>query len=261
MIGNEIQVRVLGKEAVEAAGQAVYPPYILFPYRLAIVTMGIVAAYIWSLFPAPLTEHRELRRCLARSTMSLAKFHLVARETVDTCFFRNKDERDNLGASNELIKAQSIHFSSFQQSTAVAKGYLKYLDWEFLGRHLISKGSASQILDLTGKIMNQLCLSETISRSVVHLQQPQGRPNSNEADNDAVIRPHLCPTGITSRILDLSNALIEGQVLAPELNDLRVPDIVEFLRLNCSSNERFAAAALIHAANWYMIQDLAALTK
>ena len=91
-----------------------------------------------------------------------------------------------------------------------------------------------------------------------------GRPagtQEEESQNEAILRPHLSPTGITSRLVDLSNALAQGNFLAPDLTDVTIPDIVDFLELGCSSNEFSAAAALVHAANWYMIQDLSALTK
>lgn len=261
MVGNELQVRELGAEAVEAADEAVYPPYVLFPYRLAVVTLGIVAAYVWTLVPVPMTEHRELRRCLARSTLSLAKLHLAVRETVQTCFFdRDKSSHRCQDSSGLLDRATSAHFSDYQQSSNAAKALLKFLDWEFLERKLISKSAAQEMLASTERIANQMNLVASVARSVSAFRRPPGT-QQKEMDNEKLLAPHLFLTGITPRLLDLSNALDRGNKLSPDLTDVPIADIVELLDLECSSNEFAAAAALIHAANWYMVQDLSALTE
>lgn len=261
MVGNELQVRRLGEVAVELAGQAVYPPYVLFPYRLAVVTLGIIVAYIWTLLPVPLTEHRELRLCLANSTMSLAKLHLAIRETVQTCFFgHGKGASIPESSSSELLRARRTHFSSYQQSSNAAESLLKFLDWEFLERKLISKSAAQEILASTERIANQMNLIASVSASISTFSRPQGT-QQEEIENEKLLTPHLSPIGITARLMDLSNALARGNVLPPDLYGVPIPDIIDFLDLDCSSNEFSAAAALVHAANWYMIQELSALTE
>ena len=44
IVGYELQVRVLGVVASTSNGQPAYPLYILAPYRLAAVTLGISVA-------------------------------------------------------------------------------------------------------------------------------------------------------------------------------------------------------------------------
>jgi hypothetical protein len=40
-----------------------------------------------------------------------------------------------------------------------------------------------------------------------------------------------------------------------------MPDIVEFLEMECEDTELRAAATMTHAAHWYMIQDISVLTR
>ena len=56
IIGYELEVRVLGVAAATANGQPAYPTYVLAPYRLACVTGGLFVAYIWTIFPYPVSE-------------------------------------------------------------------------------------------------------------------------------------------------------------------------------------------------------------
>ncbi|KAG4438513.1 hypothetical protein IFR05_005987 [Cadophora sp. M221] len=83
IIGYELQVRVIGLEAATATGQPYYPTYKLAPYRLLTVGAGVVVAYIWTIFPVPITEASVLRRDLGGSLFMLAKYLSSVTATVD----------------------------------------------------------------------------------------------------------------------------------------------------------------------------------
>lgn len=82
IIGYELQVRKIGVAVSETNGQAVYPIYVLAPYRLATVCAGLFVAWIWTIFPFPISEHSELRRHLGSSLYLLANYYSVVSETV-----------------------------------------------------------------------------------------------------------------------------------------------------------------------------------
>ena len=77
-----MQVRVLGLKIATSNGQPAYPVYILAPYRLATVTAGILVAYIWTIFPFPVSESTELRKDLAVSLNLMSAFYENVHETV-----------------------------------------------------------------------------------------------------------------------------------------------------------------------------------
>ncbi|PNS19552.1 hypothetical protein CAC42_7396 [Sphaceloma murrayae] len=82
IIGYELQTRKIGIQLSESNGQAYYPIYELAPYRLATVCAGIFVAWIWTIFPWPISEHSELRRDLGASLYLLANYCSVVDSTV-----------------------------------------------------------------------------------------------------------------------------------------------------------------------------------
>ncbi|KAI7092928.1 hypothetical protein KC352_g40066, partial [Hortaea werneckii] len=84
ILGYELQVRQIGVEVATSNGQAYYPIYILAPIRLATVCGGLFLAWIWTVFPYPITEHSQLRQGLGRSLYLLANYYSVVHESVRT---------------------------------------------------------------------------------------------------------------------------------------------------------------------------------
>lgn len=82
ILGYELQVRQIGIQVAESNGQAYYPVYILAPIRLATVSGGLFLAWIWTVFPFPISEHSQLRQNLGRSLYLLANYYSVMHETV-----------------------------------------------------------------------------------------------------------------------------------------------------------------------------------
>ncbi|KAK3069449.1 hypothetical protein LTR53_012208 [Teratosphaeriaceae sp. CCFEE 6253] len=57
ILGYELQVRKVGIQVATSNGQAYFPIYELAPIRLATVSGGLFLAWIWTIFPFPITEH------------------------------------------------------------------------------------------------------------------------------------------------------------------------------------------------------------
>jgi hypothetical protein len=83
LVGYELQVRVIGIPRAISTGQPYYPVYELAPYRLLTVGAGSLIAYIWTIFPVPITEGSILRRDLGRSLFLLAKYLSSVTATID----------------------------------------------------------------------------------------------------------------------------------------------------------------------------------
>jgi hypothetical protein len=84
IVGYELQVKVLGVAASESNGQPAYPTYLLAPYRLATVAGGLFVAWIWTIFPFPISEGSELRRDLGASLYMLANYSSLVHEIVQS---------------------------------------------------------------------------------------------------------------------------------------------------------------------------------
>ena len=84
LTGYELQVRKIGVELAESNGQRYYPVYELGPIRLLTVIAGLFVAWVFTVFPYPITEHSQLRRNLGSTLYLLANFYSVVHETVQT---------------------------------------------------------------------------------------------------------------------------------------------------------------------------------
>jgi hypothetical protein len=103
--GNELQVRVLGTAQYTATGQPYYPVYELAPYRLLVVGGGCLVAYIWTIFPVPITEGSVLRRDLGGSLFLLAKYVSSVTSSVDQRLLEKEGDISlSLSLSRQLEK-------------------------------------------------------------------------------------------------------------------------------------------------------------
>ncbi|KAL2131186.1 hypothetical protein VTI74DRAFT_5434 [Chaetomium olivicolor] len=82
IIGYELQVIMIGRAASERTGQPFYPTYLLAPYRVACVAGGSLVAFIWTIFPSPLTDRTWLRRDLSATLYLLANYFGVIGSTL-----------------------------------------------------------------------------------------------------------------------------------------------------------------------------------
>ncbi|KAI1871436.1 uncharacterized protein JN550_004430 [Neoarthrinium moseri] len=82
IIGYELQVLKIGVKVSESNNQPYYPIYEFAPYRLATVAGGCLVAFIWTIFPSPITDRTWLRRDLAATMYLLAHYLAAINETL-----------------------------------------------------------------------------------------------------------------------------------------------------------------------------------
>lgn len=83
IVGYELQVDVIGQTVAASNGQPVYSIYILAPYRLATVVIGLGVAFIWTVFPYPITTRGALRKDIGSTLYILANFYSCVHTTLD----------------------------------------------------------------------------------------------------------------------------------------------------------------------------------
>jgi hypothetical protein len=131
ILGYELQVRVLGIPRATATGQPYYPLYELAPYRLLTVAAGSFIAYIWTVFPVPITEGSILRRDLGKSLFLLAKYLSAVTVTVDQRI--QNEEGDLRIKSSPGRQLQKMREQLLDQQIALINSMRQNLidmDWE-----------------------------------------------------------------------------------------------------------------------------------
>ncbi|KAI0396932.1 hypothetical protein F5Y17DRAFT_417375 [Xylariaceae sp. FL0594] len=131
IIGYELQVIKIGVARSEATGQPYYPIYILGPYRLAIVAGGCLVAFIWTIFPSPVTERTWLRRDLAATLYLLANYSSVIHETLRSKMKGTGGDRSVKGTpAHQLAKHRRRLFGKLMLLLPSLKQHADFQRWE-----------------------------------------------------------------------------------------------------------------------------------
>ena len=131
IIGYELGVRKLGVKEATTNGQKYLPIYELAPYRLATVVGGLAVAFIWTIFPYPITEHSALRMDLGKAMYLSANFYSVIHETVNGRIRRDEgDLTDKQSPGYRLQKVRTKIFSKTSLVLTSLREHLTFLGWE-----------------------------------------------------------------------------------------------------------------------------------
>jgi hypothetical protein len=124
-LGYELQVRVIGEKVATATGQAFYPIYELAPYRLLTVAGGVLIAFIWTIFPVPITSSSVLRRDLGASLFLLANHVSVVTASVE-----QRVRGEGAAHGKRLEKARNNVLRKQLALLAAMRMNLGYMAWE-----------------------------------------------------------------------------------------------------------------------------------
>lgn len=91
--------------------------YILAPYRLATVAAGIFVAFIWTLFPFPISESTELRKDLDASMYLMGLYYHIGHETIKSVI------KDTSGD----VKVKGTHASHLESARRTVFSKLVFL--------------------------------------------------------------------------------------------------------------------------------------
>lgn len=255
MIGNELQILQMKKLDIPIVGQADYPPYIIFPYRLAVVALGVVTGYFWTLFPYPLSEHSELRHEISKAMYVLANYSICVHQSVAASLHgKGGDVLDPSSLAFHLQATRRRIFRKFQSLTLSTSGYFPFLDWEFSLGGRFPRKSYQELLATLQRIGNYLTTTNYASLSLEAL--PTGWKQSSGGALE-----HVLPSGVTTRMVILHSALGLAHPLPPELGELKIPNLSEFLNRGIAADEGFATIALIRSVNWFTVRDINRLTE
>lgn len=251
IIGYELQVREIGIEASERSGQPYYPYVTLFvcpsplrispltkrsiytfaPYRLATVVVGCLVAFIWTVFPSPLTDRAWLRRDLAATLFLLANYFGAITESINLSVHdgRAGDPEIKGTPANRLAKHRKRLYNKLMLLLPSLLEHAEFQRWEPSVGGAFPRKAYLDIIKRATRINSYLALvSQTVG---AHRPKPpadsgseDGSGSSESGDESWIealgsLLTKVSPTQhrIVSALSLLSSSLDSGHALPPYL--------------------------------------------
>lgn len=269
IIGYELQVRKIGIAIAESNGQAYYPIYILAPIRLATVSGGLFLAWIWTVFPFPITEHAMLRQNLGRSLYLLANYYSVMHETVRARLRGGEGDvssKDSPGY--KLDKARTKVFSKCSMLLAGLRAQAGFVKFDIPVGGKFPREQYQKLIGLMQSTLDFMALVSLASAAFPELQQLDNREHSSEwlshfrkligqANN-------VTSESITTLLSLLSASVTSGSPLPPYLHVPEPYQLVQrldemdkdILSVRHIAEPGYSSFAVIQLATRCMIDDL-----
>ncbi|KAK3708565.1 hypothetical protein LTR37_011460 [Vermiconidia calcicola] len=225
ILGYELQVRKLGVQVATSNGQAFYPVWELGLIRVATVAGGLFLAWIWTIFPYPITEHSQLRQNLGSTLYFVANYYSVVHETVQIRL---------AGAQGDpLLKDSPVHQLEKARRTIYVKcqtllsglrtqaGFVKY-DIPVGGKFPLAR--YTEVIQNLQNVLNFMSLVSVASSSFTELDR-RGRDQSSSEwlynFRKIIGDANLTSQSVTTLLSLLSASVTSGNPLPPYL---RIPE-------------------------------------
>jgi len=268
IIGYELQVEKIGVVLSTSNYQAYYPIYVLAPYRLACVAGGLFVAFIWTIFPYPISEHSEIRKDLGAGLFSLANFYAIVHETVGARIRGDEgDPADKCSPGRRLEKARlDVYGRQVQlvQNLKVNSGFQK---WSVsVGGKFPHEVYAALIAE-TENVLNWAALISFASSAFI---MDSVESTSWQADFRRLLGSVSTTShDVTSRLCILSNSLSNGIPLPPYMKPLEPYALLmdlqnidkDILGISHIAEPGYAAFAVMQIATRSLVYDLNKLTE
>ncbi|KAK5738191.1 hypothetical protein LTR17_006221 [Elasticomyces elasticus] len=226
ILGYELQVRKVGVQVAVSNGQAYFPIYELAPIRLATVCGGLFLAWIWTIFPYPITEHSQLRQNLGRTLYLLANYYSIMHETVRARLRGSDGSWTTKGSPTyELDKSRHKIFlkcSSILTGLRAQSGFVKF-DIPIGGP--FPRRQYQEIIALMQSTLNYMALVSLASTTFTELQEKEAKNEHNSEwlrnFRKLVSQANVTSEAVTTLLSLLSASVSSGSPLPPYL---RVPE-------------------------------------
>ncbi|OQO12602.1 hypothetical protein B0A48_02064 [Cryoendolithus antarcticus] len=219
IIGYELQTKAIGIAASESNGQPFYPTYLLAPYRLATVAAGLLVAWVWTIFPYPVSENSELRKDLGASMYLLANFATLAREMIKsrlkdgtgdetvkgTHGYRLEKSRNEVFTKNLMLLNEMRMNSAFSKFNFSVGGKFPHEEYQ-------------AIIECVQRILNYHSLMIYASQTLSSADAPDFERSAWSQDFRRLLTSvSTTANQVTSTLSLLSSSLSNGQPLPPYL--------------------------------------------
>ncbi|KAK5079207.1 hypothetical protein LTR64_002373 [Lithohypha guttulata] len=277
IIGYELQVERIGIQVAESNGQEAYAIYVLAPYRLATVVIGIGVAFIWTYFPYPITTHGALRQDVGATLYILANFYSCVHTTLEARLKMGPAIHD-LAPNHPINKLDKARTKTFGKVLLMLTGLRNHSNFARFEPPFGGRFPRETYTELTNSIRNVFTYLALITySSQAYIRTPQGS-NQEEIDEENEwldeFRSFAADTKITSHEITtnlclLSAAITNEQPLPPYLRSPRPfatgpkMDGVDpsILGVQHFAHPCYAAFAVGEVASAFVTAEMAKITK
>lgn len=193
--------------------------YELAPYRLACVAGGSFVAFIWTVFPYPLTDSSWLRKDLGSTMYLLANYYSITNATIGARLHRqegNMDDKHSPG--RQLEKVRRKIFGKLLLMLPSLQQHSDWQKWEVSIGGRFPRESYEAIIHRLTNILRYLSIMVYATESW-RAGIPSTRPNQDRVwlDDVAKLLDTVDPTThtITSILTLLSASVTQGSALPP----------------------------------------------
>ncbi|GAM88916.1 hypothetical protein ANO11243_069500 [Dothideomycetidae sp. 11243] len=276
IIGYGIQTAKVGIAKSESSGQNYYPTYLLAPYRLATVMAGLALAWIWTVFPFPLTEHSELRRDLGSALYLLANYNSIMDEVIAARIRGDIDMSHPTSPFMLLSKARNKVYAKSTLTLQALRMHVMFLKFEMPIGGRFPKEVYVRLITRMQNIFNFMTMVIMASEAFADLcclDSPDEIP-SNQATWSRDFRRLLRDANatnreITSLLAMLSAGVTSGNPLPPYMKApppyglVKKMDAMDrsILSIRHISEPEFAAFACIQIGTKCINDDVTALLR
>ncbi|KAL2357495.1 hypothetical protein BJ546DRAFT_964334 [Cryomyces antarcticus] len=272
IIGYELEVRKVGQAVATSNGQPYYPIYLFAPYRLVTVAGGRAVAFIWTIFPYPISEHSEVRKTLGAALYLLANYYSVVHATVKT---RIRGEQGNMNFKNSPgRKLDKAHNTVFSKQMLVLNGlrtHSAFVKFEVPIGGRFPKAQYDAIINSVQNLITCMSRISYASNTFSNLDD-EGEESQTVWLRDfrrLVRSANLTSIEITSLLALLSASISSGQPLPPYLQapqpyalskklEALDPDILSVRHI---AEPGYAAFAVMQISTRCLIDDLKKLMQ
>ena len=280
ILGYELQGEKIGRKALTSNGQEYYPLYILGPYRLASVVVGLAIAFIWTYFPYPVTTHSTLRKDLGSTMYLMANYYSCTHTTINARLSYGTLASENQKGTPmwKLAKARRKVFGKMIVMISKLREHSNFTKWEPTFGGKFPKETYDELINSLQHMFNYASLMAFSSAAFTTDDDPLGR-NGGGKDGDGgdegssewlkdfrKFTADLRPTShdVTSTLCLLSASLTNSQPLPPYMKKPKPFDLAnrmekvdpEILSIQHITEPCYAAFAVLEVASSLITEEM-----
>ncbi|KAH8599866.1 hypothetical protein B0O99DRAFT_564613 [Bisporella sp. PMI_857] len=225
IVGYELQVKKIGIAASASTGQPYYPIYELAPYRLATVAAGSFVAFIWTIFPYPISDRSWIRKDLGSTLYLLANYYSVVDSTVNARLHNTEGDMERkTSPGRQLKKVRTKIFNKLMMLLPSLQQHADWQKWEPTIGGKFPRATYEGIILRANNLTNYLALISYATESW-SIDADDRYPNTTPASRRAWLNDltalvdQIGPTSsrITSLLSLLSASVRQGSALPPHI--------------------------------------------
>lgn len=193
-----------------------YPLYQLAPIRLATVLAGLFVAWIFTIFPYPITEHSRLRKNLGSSFYLLANYYSVAHETLKVRLSgKQGDIASKRSPGRRLDKARHKIYTKCNILLSDLRAQSVFVKYDIPVGGKFPAEQYERIVGLLQDTLNFMALIATTSATFADLHDDEEGSRWLKDFRRIITEANLTSQAVTSVLTLLSAAIVNKQALPP----------------------------------------------